>query len=282
MNKKVTLWFGCMSVLLSFTMGGCGDGETGPVEDDSNTGGRNTGGSKSTGGESNGDTGGTGAGGNATGGSKNTGGSRNTGGSNTGGSNTGGSNTGGTGGDDPSGGMGGMMGGMGGMVEEEPEGPVPGFNYLTNPGFEDGSTDKLAAIPGWSEDLELVASYLEASGARTGAQKLGHWFPWEQEGDWYEVSTFQTVTEIPNGTYTFSIWVMRDEWFEEQYLFATDFDDDDTALTQDTKPGFSESEYVEVKIEGIEVTNNQVTVGVYSAADGNIWANFDDASLIGE
>src|SRR5690606_16596560 len=107
----------------------------------------------------------------------------------------------------PSGGSGGtggdMMGGFGGALGGSAG--EASTNYLENPGFEEGSTDKLAPIPGWEEEGDLVASYLEANSPRSGAQKLGHWKQWEQAGDQYTVSTFQTVTSIPNGTYTFSI-----------------------------------------------------------------------------
>lgn len=245
--KRFTVWSGFAGVLLSYTIGaGCSSSD--PKPGGSGSGGDSSdGGSTQTGG-SNSSTGATTGSGGATGGSS---------------SGTGGEEMGG-------GGLGGLGGGAG-------AGPV---NYLENPGFEEGSTDKLAEIPGWEEDGDLVASYLETGGARTGAQRLGHWMEWEMDGDWYEVSTFQTVTSIPNGTYTFSVWVMRDEWFDEQYLFARDYGD--AEMTQSTFEDFSDSQYVQVQLSGIEVTNNQVTVGIYSAAPAGVWANFDDASLVRE
>lgn len=256
--KRFTVWSGFLGVLLSYTVAvGCSS-------DDSGSGGSASGGDTSSGGKKS-------SGGSDSGGSDGSGANSGSGGK---------KSTGGSGGSDSTGGMGGeAMGGLGGMGGDAGTDPE---NYLENPGFEEGSTDKLAPIPGWEEEGDLVASYLEANEARTGVKKLGHWMEWENDGDKFEVSTYQTVTSIPNGTYTFSVWVHRSEGFEAQYLFARDYGDGANEMTQDTIDNFSEAEYVKVELSGIEVTNNQVTVGIYSSADAGVWANFDDAALVQE
>lgn len=212
--------------------------------------------------------GGSSSGGNASGGSGS--GGRASGGS----VGAGGTATGGEGGETNLGGQGGM-GGAG-------ESPIPDHNYLTNASFEEGEPgDTVAAIPGWSETHDGNASTIENGQSRSGDRRLNHWEAWVQEGDWYQVETWQTVTGLPNGTYTFSVWVRRSEWFTEQYLFARGYGDE-VQLEVDTIEGFSETEYVQVQLTDIPVTSGQVTVGIYSAAPGNIWAHFDDASLTGE
>jgi len=50
-------------------------------------------------------------------------------------------------------------------------------------------------------------------------------------------------------------------------------------ITQDIS---SSAGYVQVEISDIEVTNNQITVGVYSGAPNGSSVAFDDASLTGE
>ncbi len=244
--KRFAVWSGFLGVVLSYMVGvGCSS-------DDSSSGGSASGGDTSSGGKKS-------SGGSDSGGSEGSGATSGSGGK---------KSTGGSGGNDSSGGMGGeAMGGLGGMGGD---GGTEPDNYLENPSFEEGSIDKLAPIPGWEEDGDLVASYLEANGARTGYHKLGHWAM-----DAFEVSTFQVVTGIPNGTYTFSIWMTRGDNFNEQYLFARDYGA--AELTQDT---YSSSDYVKVELSGIEVTNNQVTVGVSSDAQSGAWANFDDAVLV--
>lgn len=246
--KRVAVWSGFAGVLVSYMIGiGCSSSDSNP--------------------------GGSGAGGDSS-----DGGSAPTGGSNPGTGSTSGGGTGGSGGSsggaDSTGGMGGeAMGGFGGAMGGSAG--ASAVNQLENPGFEEGNADKESEIPGWEESGDIVASYIEASGSRTGWHKLGHW-----TDSSYEVSTHQTVMSIPNGTYTFSVWVMRGASFDEQYLFARDYGG--AEMTQSTSDNASDSAYVEVELSGIEVTNNQVTVGIYSAGPAGSWANFDDAVLIQE
>lgn len=285
MKRNIALWFGSVGLLAShFLVVGCGDDKSndrdGSGGDGTTTGdgdGDGSGGKGTTTGDGDGD--GSGGDGTTTG----DGDGEGSGGDGSGGDGT----TTGDGDGDGEGGNGGE-GGEGGEGNGDGDGdgdtgPVPGHNYLVNPGFEQGDTaDKLAAIPGWDEEGDLVASYVEADWPHGGVQRLTNWMLWVQDGDWYEVTTSQTVTDIPNGTYTFSIWVARSEWFTDQYLFVDGYADDAVEVTQSTYDNFSNSSYVKVEISGIEVTNNQITVGVYSGAPAGTWAGLDDASLTGE
>lgn len=277
MKRNVALWLGSVSLLASHGLVvGCGDNEPDRSEEGSGGDGTSAGdgdgdgsGGKTTTGDGDGD----GSGGKTTGGDGD--------GDGSGGKTTTGGNGNGDGDGDGDGGKGGE-GGQGGQGNED-DGPVPGKNYLLNPGFEVGNAaDKLAVIPGWQEEGDLIASYLEEDWSHGGTKRLTHWKQWLQNGDRIEVSTFQTVGNIPNGTYSFSIWVARAEWFADQYLFADGYADDAVEITQSTFDNWSSSEYVKVEISGIEVTNNQITVGVYSEAPTGTWAGFDDASLTGE
>jgi hypothetical protein len=175
----------------------------------------------------------------------------------------------------PQGGEGGATtGGAGG------EGGAPFVpDVLDNPGFEVGTAH--ADIPGWTNEGTANAAYIEYSGPHSGFGKLGHWTQWvDNTSPPYTARTFQTVSPIANGTYSFSIWVQRN-WFDVQYLFATGFNADDMndEVTADTDEAEAPDGYVKITLSGIEVTSGSCTVGVYSGAPAGTFANFDDAEL---
>jgi hypothetical protein len=185
----------------------------------------------------------------------------------------------GSGGDGEEGGMGGIGGSLGGMGGEG--GDMVIADVLDNPDFEDfGTGGKLNAIPGWQEAGDLEASYLEWTGGRTG-HRLAHWREWTNEMQEYTATTYQTVGPIPNGTYTFSMWVTRKLVLTEQYLFARGHNASDPSeeVRQSTSDNASDAAYVLVTLSGIQVTSGQVTVGIHTHSWGNDWANIDDAAL---
>jgi hypothetical protein len=259
-----------------------GDGSGGNAGE-SGSGGSSTGGraGSSTGGRAGSSTGGSNTGGSNTGGS-NTGGRA---GSATGGSggSTAGSSTGGSAGDEGGmGGMGGAEGGMGGDTGEGGEMIVA--DVLDNAGFADyGTGGKTNAIPGWQESGDLEATYLEWDGGKLGAgdHMLAHWRGWSTELPEFTASTFQTVTPIPNGTYTFSVWVKRKTMLTTQYLFARGHNAADATeeMKLDVPTPATETDYYQATLGDIVVTSNQVTVGIYTHSWGNDWANIDDATL---
>ncbi|HEX6276193.1 MAG TPA: hypothetical protein VFZ53_24295 [Polyangiaceae bacterium] len=270
------------------------DGGGGGDDDTGGKGGSMQGGSSgstnggTSGSSTGGATGGTGRGGTNTGGT--------TGGTNTGGANTGGSAgaaTGGSagtsgaagGGDD--GGMGGIGGTDGGMGGEGGEEMVP--DVLDNGNFEMfGAGGKTAEIPGWQESGDLEAGYLEWEWGVPNpgggvSHRLAHWRAFVATTmEKYNANTFQTVSPIPNGTYTFKIWVQRQTGaLDESWLFARGHDvaNPSTEMTVNTPVPANTNDYFEVVLPNIVVTSNQVTVGVHTMSWGNHWANFDNASL---
>jgi hypothetical protein len=187
------------------------------------------------------------------------------------------------------GGMIGEMGGAGGATDMNPvggddsggaggSGEVP-FDVLDNPGWETGTSK--VDMPGWMNEGTPGAAYIEYSSPNTGFGRMGHWTMWvDANSPAYTARTFQTVEPIANGTYSFSVWVMRD-WQEEQYLFARDHDmaDANAEVTEDTDDAETPAGYVKITLSGIVVTSNKITVGIYTAAPAGTWSNFDDAEL---
>lgn len=168
--------------------------------------------------------------------------------------------TGSTGGEDESGSTG------------DPVEPVA----LENAGFEEGTPH--VTLPGWTNEGDTDAAYVEYNSPRTDWGRLGHW-----RATAYIVSTSQTVTELPDGTYTFGLWVRRGAAFNDQYLFARGYSADDP-LAEMTIPTdtANDSEYTLIELSGIPVTSGEVTIGIYSDGVDESWAHADDATLVME
>ncbi|HEY4104795.1 MAG TPA: hypothetical protein VGM44_12930 [Polyangiaceae bacterium] len=197
---------------------------------------------------------------------------------NAGGAHGGSSGIAGTSGDD---GVGGDMteidGGDGGP-------PLPG--QLLNPGFETAGSLR-TDTPDWTSTGDTDAAYIDHSPVKSGANKLGHWLGTLNDVTpptfAYQVSTFQTVSPLPDGTYTFKIWVDRSAGLISEYIFAKDYAKGQPAaqIKVDTATAI-ENVYTQFVIPNIQVTSGKCTLGIFTQGPNdmaNNWANIDDAEF---
>lgn len=210
--------------------------------------------------------GGTGTGGSSSGGAQATGGSGNVGGTDSSG---GSGNVGGSAGAGNSGGTG-AEAGMGGEGGAPPE-PM---NLLENGDFE-------AFMADWENEPDTGLAFPEWAWEHQG---ISHWSNSE-----YSVSTYQTIEDVPDGTYSFSIYAISGGGFDDQYIYARGYNQSDTneevraSLNSVPSSGYTEAN--KVTLSGIVVTSGTVTVGFHSDSNStadNAWANFDDAVFIME
>ncbi len=189
----------------------------------------------------------------------------------TGGTTSGSGGTTATGGTGGTGGGGGMAGeaGMGGEG-----GAPPAVNLLVNGDFE-------AYMDGWQNEPDTGKAFAQYAWDHQG---ISHW-----SDSVYSVSTYQTIDEVPNGTYSFSIYAVSGGGFDSQYIFARGFNASDAneemTMSLASVPSSGYTEDNKVTLSGIPVTSGSVTVGVHSesnASASNSWANFDDAVFIME
>ena len=163
--------------------------------------------------------------------------------------------------------------GAGGAVEPE-------NGTLQNPSFELGSGTNVA---GWTSDGTVAAATVVFKDARTPSGRLGHWLDHAA----YKVATSQVVQPLPDGLYTFEIWVKRSPYLVKEYIFARDYSRAEPAAekTVDTAgpdPAVQQGAYVKVVIAHIPVTSGKVKVGIYTegnATKADNWSVIDDAAL---
>jgi hypothetical protein len=121
---------------------------------------------------------------------------------------------------------------------------------------------------------QAYASYTESyPGAHSGTYHGTHYRP-----EAYEVYTYQTVTNLPNGVYRLNAWVKSSGGQSQAQLRAQNFG----GALRTTTIAAAPSNWVQVSVAGIVVSNGQCEVGFYSQATGGQWLYFDDVELVAQ
>jgi hypothetical protein len=145
---------------------------------------------------------------------------------------------------------------------------------VLNPGFElDGAA--VGAPTGWLTQTGTGtydnADYTEIyPGAHSGTYHATHYRPTS-----YEVYTYQTISGLANGTYSFRAWVKTDGGQPQAHLRASKYGG--TTLT--TTIAATSGSWVQLAVGNIAVSNGQCEIGFYSNANAGQWLYFDDVEL---
>lgn len=144
---------------------------------------------------------------------------------------------------------------------------MDGFSYVKNPGFEVDTT-AVTSASGWvTGGSNPDANYTETN-SHTGTYRLTHW-----KSSAYNVSTYQTITGLTNGLYTFQAWVRSPYTMVTNYLFAKDFGGSQVNLNIPIDPNWKK-----LQITNINVTNGTCTIG-FQTSGNNAYCSFDDVEF---
>lgn len=148
----------------------------------------------------------------------------------------------------------------------------PSENLLSNISFEnDGITTTPSGWNVWIDSFSDSNSVrTEYSNAYEGNYKLTFW----DDAD-YSCSVYKTFTNIPNGTYRFSVWAMTNGDQDVLQLYAKNYGGTELNTTIET----SDVNWNIFEIKEIVVTNNTLEIGIYTEAGANDWCNLDMAML---
>lgn len=147
-------------------------------------------------------------------------------------------------------------------------------NYILNPDFE---ADRVLSttLAGWTYSSNISDSKKTINVKKSvspGNFSLQHWYAQS-----YQATTYQDVTDIPNGTYTLKAWVKSSGGQNTCNVFAKAFG----GLEKDYAINSSMDNFTEITIPDINVTNGKCQVGVYSDAPiGGQYCQADKFSLI--
>ena len=140
-------------------------------------------------------------------------------------------------------------------------------NLVSNASFEDDGS-AVAQPKGWHfEGANPESTYLEKnSNSASGRFHVVHYSP--QAHDAY---TWQTIYDLPNGTYTLRAMVQSGGGQTQNKILATDFGA--TEMSVDIPVS---TPWVQVEIDNIQVTNGKCTVGFYTEGNSGDWSCVDN------
>lgn len=149
----------------------------------------------------------------------------------------------------------------------------PTENLLSNISFEadNAVTSSPSSWNVWLDNSVPTGTVkTEYGNAYDGNYKVTFW-----DDDDCTCSIYKTFTNIPNGTYQFTIWAMSNGGQDTLQMYAKNYGgtEIDTAITT------SDVNWNMFSIDEITVTNNTLEIGVYAVANANDWCNLDLAIL---
>lgn len=145
--------------------------------------------------------------------------------------------------------------------------PQMNGNLVTNGSFEDdGSAVPVAT--GWNfEGGTPSATYLEKnSNAASGRFHLVHY-----SADAHDAYTWQTIYNLPNGTYTLKAMVQSGGGQKQNKILATDFGGSEMSVEIPVN-----SYWTQVEIGNINVTNGKCTIAFYTDGNAGDWSCVDN------
>lgn len=156
-------------------------------------------------------------------------------------------------------------------TSEEPIDPDAPSEIL-NSGFEDESEEVVQLPKEWKEELSNPeASYAEKKTGHEGDYYLIH----NSESS-YQVTTYQNLAGLENGTYTLSAWVKTTGGQGYANMFINGYGGQELSYPLYKNPI---DEWTQVSIRDIEITTGQCKLGFYSQSPAGETLYVDDVKL---
>ena len=152
-----------------------------------------------------------------------------------------------------------------------PTPPPPGSNLLTNPGFE-ANVAVTQTPTGWTSWANSAANYAAdktETGGQAGTYRLTHWL-----NTAYQASTYQLKIGLANGTYTLKAWVQNGGGQRACQLYAKNFGGVEKNVALPVT-----GTWTQVQITGIQVSNGQCELGLWSDANAGNWCSLDNVEF---
>ncbi|WP_141503032.1 family 43 glycosylhydrolase [Paenibacillus luteus] len=144
-------------------------------------------------------------------------------------------------------------------------------NFALNPSYEADRVSQIA-LAGWSTWKNTT----EDPNSNVTGGHTGRWAGQQYAASAYSASRYQTVNNLPNGTYTLKVWVQSSGGQTIAQIFVKNYGGTEKNYAINSSIG----SWTQITISNILVTNGSAQIGVYSVANANNWVKVDDWSLI--
>jgi arabinogalactan endo-1,4-beta-galactosidase len=139
---------------------------------------------------------------------------------------------------------------------------------VTNPGFEANGTGT-ATPTGWTASGTTAASYTQ-SGGRSGSYELTHY-----SSSAYTVDTYQQITNIAAGSYTFGVWVRSNDTGGGNWITMSNCG---SSAPKTYVPPDSDGKWVHI-VAYTSVSGSTCSIDFHSASAAGAWTNYDDVTF---
>jgi arabinogalactan endo-1,4-beta-galactosidase len=139
---------------------------------------------------------------------------------------------------------------------------------VANPGFEDDGTG-VASPAGWTTVGTETADFTEGGG-HSGSFRLAHW-----SSEPFDVETRQTLSDLPDGSYTLRAWVRRSSGANESYVELDCGGRPERVYLPVAWP----NEWLQVVVSD-HSRHGSCSIGLHTSGAAGEWSNFDDIELV--
>lgn len=146
----------------------------------------------------------------------------------------------------------------------------PSENKISNEGFENEVSSDDSDWEVWVNDGDTSTVKSEYGDAYEGNYKCTFW-----NEKSYKCSIYKTFTNLPNGTYQFSVEAKSGGGQNKLQLYAKNYGSSEI----DKSIGTCDINWNRFTLQNIKVTNHQCEIGIYADAKAGNWSNFDSVSF---
>jgi len=157
---------------------------------------------------------------------------------------------------------------VGGVAAAVPAHATTTTPTVTNPGFETNGAGT-SAPTGWTASGTTAASYTE-SGGHSGSYRLTHY-----SASAYTVDTYQTISNITPGYYTFGVWIRSDDAGGSNWITMSSCG---STAPKTYVPVDSDGTWLQI-VDYVYVTGSTCTIDFHSASAAGTWTNYDDVTF---
>ncbi|MBC6989193.1 PA14 domain-containing protein [Hymenobacter sp. BT491] len=160
--------------------------------------------------------------------------------------------------------------------------PSSSTNLVVNPGFESNNA-AVQSPNNWQTWGGRTGTNSDADYTETvGGTHSGTYHGSQYKTSAYEVYTYQTISNLPNGTYTLRAWT-KSSGGQFARMLAKNYGGNELQATPPvtTANGINGS-WSQIEIRDIQVTNGRCEIGFYSYANAGQWFFFDDVEFVSQ
>jgi hypothetical protein len=148
------------------------------------------------------------------------------------------------------------------------------FEYNDNIDFDSENKVDLQLPTSFCESGDTECSFIEkVDDAYAGRYVLAHRSLNNKD---YKVDTYQKIYNIPNGNYELSLWVKSGGTHKNKKAVVITQDENGREISIDKDIPTTENEWIQLKIENVNVKNNQAIVKFSSDANSDGWIQIDN------